>query len=48
MWSHDMSHQMTRSQVTGYKEGHRRFWKDDVIQCVKHMLALWYTHGCLG
>ena len=37
-----------RSQVTRCKEGRRRFWKDNVIQCVKHMLALWYTHGCLG
>ena len=39
---------MTQSQVTGYIEGRRRFWKDDVIQCVKHMLTLMHTHGCLG
>jgi len=46
--SHDRSHQMTRPQVTWRKEGCRRFWKNDVIQHVEHMLALWYTYGCLG
>jgi len=46
--SHSRSHQMTWSQVTGQIEGRRRFWKDDIIQHVKHMLTLRHTHGCLG
>ena len=29
-------------------EGYGRFWKDDVIQCIKHMLTLRYTYGHLG
>jgi len=28
-------------------ERHRRFWKDDIIQCVQHMLTLRQTHGYL-
>ena len=37
-----------RSQVIWYREGYRRFWKDDVIQYVIHMLTLRYIHGHLG
>ena len=39
---------MTWSQVMRHMEGGRRFWKDDVIQCVQYMLTLWHTHGHLG
>ena len=35
-------------KVPEYIEGYRRFWKDDVILCVKHMLTLRCTHGHLG
>ena len=42
------SHQMTWSQVMRCIEGYRRFWKDNVIQHVQHMLILRQTHGCLG
>jgi len=45
MLSHSKSHQMTQSQVTRHMEGHKRFWKNNVIQCVKHMLTLRHTHG---
>ena len=41
------SDDMVTSHMT-YIERRRRFWKDDVIQCVKHMLTLRHTHGCLG
>ena len=36
------------SQVTEYIEGHRRFWKDNVIYCIQYILILRHTHSCLG
>jgi len=39
---------VTWSQVTRYMEGHRRFWKDNIIQYVQHILTLRQTYGCLG
>ena len=48
MLSHRKSHQITQSQVMRYIEECKRFWKDNVIQYVKHMLTLRHTHGWLG
>ena len=36
-----------RSQVIWYMEGDRRFWKDDIIQYIIHMLTLRHIHGHL-
>ena len=48
MLSHSRSHQMIWSQVTRCMEGDRKFWKDDIIQCVQHVLTLWHIYGYLG
>ena len=47
MISHSRSHQMIWLQVTYHIEEHRRFWKDDIMQCVVYMLTLRHTHGHL-
>ena len=38
MLSHSRSHQMTQSQVTQHIEGYKRIQKNNVIQCVIHMV----------
>ena len=36
--------------VTGHemREGHRRFWRSDIIQYIQHMLTSFLTHSYLG
>ncbi len=48
---HTVTHQsyhMTWSQVTWHIERHRRFWKNDIIQCVIHMDLKAYTWVIYG
>ena len=36
------------TKLQEYRESQKRFWKNNIIQCMKHILILRQTHSCLG